>query len=507
MYSDWGLLEEWAEDSGKKLADLMVDGNALRGAFDATGVKPVDLVLILQDRGTGQRGNKNILVELRPFGETAVNSYAMNLLVEQWKPSVGALESGFEALCAGTLDEAARIFENSGKKTYVRLTSKLREFQKAYAAMERGSEIVPKSRDAFVKSAVNLISDIILWMPSPDDKRISKESKGLLQQWLGEVEANLPTFGGNKRDLVAILNLCRQLDSGLGLPLLKARHPNAVWCYANYSEKYRRTPAWAIPVDVWIDAETGFSTIVELRTNNRRFIFIPHGAAYFGNAVYGKRIKLSGFFIQENEVSNKEFLQFCDETGWQRPEHLVRREGPNCHEDQPVTNVSFLDAANYCKWLNRKINESVGTLRWKCRLPSEAQWERACRLNFPFTYPWGQSTENVDSLARRKLGAPEKVMRLSHDISIAGVMGLGGNVSEWCIDGWSKLPGTKIMDGAVDPVLDSTWDTRKVSKGACYFSEDPSEFQIHTRQPFEPGNRDKWLGFRPVIFMKGESKQ
>jgi formylglycine-generating enzyme required for sulfatase activity len=383
---------------------------------------------------------------------------------------------------------------------------KLYAFGKSCKDILSGTKLMPEERAIFAKCASDIISDKTIWMPlTENDKRIAERNKTVIKTWIQSIEAYYSSLVGNKRDLIELLNICITLDIGLGLPPINTRYPDAVSYYSNYAEKYRREPEWGIPLDIWIDADTGFSLLIEDRVSGAKFIYIPEGYSFFGDPLGDIKIQLSGFYIQKTEVSNKEFLKFCQETSWQYPEHLIRRDSYSTHDDQPVVNVSFIDASNYCKWLNSKYKKSSSKEQWKCLLPSEAQWEKACRLGFPFLYPQGELSHNFNTLFIRKQGEPEKVMRLSHDIAVSGVMGLGGNVSEWCIDGWTDKPENLVSKRDIDPILSNKKDTRKVIKGTTYFSNSPKEFQIYYRQAREPGNFDKALGLRPVVFTKNKN--
>jgi formylglycine-generating enzyme required for sulfatase activity len=88
---------------------------------------------------------------------------------------------------------------------------------------------------------------------------------------------------------------------------------------------------------------------------------------------------------------------------------------------------------------------------------------------------------------------------MSEDLSIYFISGLGGNVREWCRDGWTEKPVETVAEGAWNPLMNVQWDTRHVVKGGCYFSDEPEEFHVYGRRGFEPENTGKNLGFRIVF--------
>lgn len=95
-----------------------------------------------------------------------------------------------------------------------------------------------------------------------------------------------------------------------------------------------------------------------------------------------RRINLPAFHIAQGTVSNDEYLEFVQDTGYNRPKHWQQSTGsfPSHLRDLPVVNVSFADAEAFCQWSNT-------------RLPTNDEWERAARGNDGRAYPWGVAWE------------------------------------------------------------------------------------------------------------------
>ena len=174
-----------------------------------------------------------------------------------------------------------------------------------------------------------------------------------------------------------------------------------------------------------------------------RLISIPDGSFKMGNASGDSTekpvhtVRINGFRIAETEVTQKQW-------------HLVMGSTPSYFEacdNCPVDSVSWNDVQNYFK----KLNEQTG-LRF--RLPSEAEWEYACRSAGKDEKYCGGDDES--KLAWYGNNSDEK----THSVAQKQANGLGlydmsGNVWEWTQDCWHDS-----YDGA-----SSNGQARE--KGAC----------------------------------------
>jgi len=134
-------------------------------------------------------------------------------------------------------------------------------------------------------------------------------------------------------------------------------------------------------------------------------------------------IDLPGFYIQEFEVTNREFKDFIDATGY-RPlddknylAHWELATYPEWATEFPVVWVSVNDAENYCQWRQGF-------------LPSEDQWEKASRAATGSAFPWGNEAPGPETSNFGRDQA-EPVGNRSGDVSPFQVYDLGGNVREW----------------------------------------------------------------------------
>lgn len=160
------------------------------------------------------------------------------------------------------------------------------------------------------------------------------------------------------------------------------------------------------------DFQMGFTT-QELSDIHRRHADWPE--AHLAAQTAAHRVHVNGFWLYRYEVTVSQYRQFCWMTG--RPE-------PAGAHDLPITNVTWTDAAAYCKWAGGQ-------------LPSEAEWEYAARGTDGRRYPWGNDWDARQwSYGNTLLPAGSQPL----NISPFGIHDLGGNVSEWCEDTIAATP-------------------------------------------------------------------
>ncbi|TEU19496.1 MAG: hypothetical protein E3J21_03515 [Anaerolineales bacterium] len=151
-----------------------------------------------------------------------------------------------------------------------------------------------------------------------------------------------------------------------------------------------------------------------------------------------REVDLPAFEIDKFEVTNADFAQFVEATGYQTDAEKEGRtknwrgaaEGKDNH---PVVFVSWNDAMAYCQWLDK-------------RLPTEAEWEKAARGTDGRMYPWGNewdpSKANVKDTGLRGTAA---VGSFGAGASPYGVEDMAGNVWEWAADWYEACPGSSYQ--------------------------------------------------------------
>ena len=169
------------------------------------------------------------------------------------------------------------------------------------------------------------------------------------------------------------------------------------------------------------------------------------------------------------------------------PEFTWKSMGFERGDDRPVVNVSWNDARAYCSWLSGKEGR-------RYRLPTEAEWEHACRAGSAGRYSWGDdaATQNEHSWTRANAGGggPHPVAQLKPNAW--GLYDMLGNVYEYCQDVFVAAPYDPAQ--SVDPKGPEMGESRVVRSGS--WGTDP----MHPRCAFRGGasttHRNMRDGFR-----------
>jgi len=160
-------------------------------------------------------------------------------------------------------------------------------------------------------------------------------------------------------------------------------------------------------------------------------VFIPEGCFLMGsetgqdNERPVRRVWVDTFWLAATQVTNADYARFVDATGAGAPPWW--NDAAFCHPEQPVTGVSWDEAAKYCEWLRSMSGRGY-------RLPSEAEWERAARGGQEQKlFSWGdEPPHSLPNYAERWKTGPERVRQYAPNDF--GLYDICENVHEWCLD-------------------------------------------------------------------------
>lgn len=196
------------------------------------------------------------------------------------------------------------------------------------------------------------------------------------------------------------------------------------------------------------------------------------------------RVSTSAFDIAIIAVTRQEYERFLQDTDRQRPRDW---SDPNFADpDQPVVGVNWFDATAYCEWISKGAGRTF-------RLPTEAEWERACRGGLEDTqFSWGDDDPDSFEYYRGEWKTPHPVSEGSPNGF--GLYHMGDNVHEWCLDWYD--PSYYAVSPEHDPPGPSS-GTRRVSRGGSWRHRVKASRNAH-RSSLPPEFRYTDYGFRLV---------
>ncbi|ACF44188.1 formylglycine-generating enzyme family protein [Pelodictyon phaeoclathratiforme] len=236
-------------------------------------------------------------------------------------------------------------------------------------------------------------------------------------------------------------------------------------------------------------------------------------------------VKIADYSLYKFAVCVGDFKRFIDDSGYKTDAEKEnfsfvydgksgkRKDGINWSHDlsgnvrepsaynHPVLHVSWNDAEAYCAWLSKKTGNTF-------RLPTEAEWEFACRAgsekpfhtgdnlttgqaNYNGNYPFNNSVKGIF----RKNTLPVD----SLEPNVWGLYNMHGNVWEWCSDMYGKNYYDECRaKGTVENPEGPTTGSHRVIRGGGW-----NYVAVYCRSAYRdnnaPGYRYDLVGFRPVF--------
>lgn len=162
---------------------------------------------------------------------------------------------------------------------------------------------------------------------------------------------------------------------------------------------------------------------------------------------------------------------------------------------QPALSMSQYAAKQYTKWLSLLTGQFY-------RLPSEAEWEYACRAGTTTAYSYGDDPQTLTKHAWVYENAEDDYATSKVDALQAnpwGLYGMHGNVSEWVLDQYDAEHYAKFAGQTVSVDEFISWPTKlfpRVLRGGSWSSEDPADCRSAARRRSDD---DVWRSYDPNI--------
>ncbi|HEV3298860.1 MAG TPA: formylglycine-generating enzyme family protein [Planctomycetaceae bacterium] len=204
-----------------------------------------------------------------------------------------------------------------------------------------------------------------------------------------------------------------------------------------------------------------------------------------------------GFWLGQHEVTQAEWQRVMQTTPWSGKENV--KEGDN----HPATYVSWDDAKKFCDRLTESEHRG-GRLPtdWAYSLPTEAQWEYACRGGAKSRFSFGDNDSELGNYAWSKENAWDAGEKYAHAVGQKkanpwGLYDMHGNVWEWCRDWYADK-----LSGGADPQGPSEGSDR-VNRGGGW-SYAAWNCRSANRSGNTPVLRSSDLGFRVALESVGK---
>ncbi|MBK8000612.1 MAG: formylglycine-generating enzyme family protein [Verrucomicrobia bacterium] len=206
-----------------------------------------------------------------------------------------------------------------------------------------------------------------------------------------------------------------------------------------------------------------------------------------------------GFWMGKYEVTQGEWKRVMGAI----PGKLIAGEG----DDFPVYWINYAEAEEFCRRMTERASSS-GELPagGEFRLPTEAQWEYACRAGTTTAFSFGDAlTDREANIGKPYDGTPDGTPGTaaskvgSYPANAWGLHDMHGNEFEWCRDWYhAMLPGGIDPDVQVQGVPNRDGTYSRVRRGGAWM-DSPAFCRSSMRLRYEPPRRADHIGFRVVV--------
>jgi formylglycine-generating enzyme required for sulfatase activity len=200
------------------------------------------------------------------------------------------------------------------------------------------------------------------------------------------------------------------------------------------------------------------------------------------------------YFLGMTEVTQGQYEKVMGTNPSYFQKRVIRKSDSSMY---PVEQVSWDDAVEFCKKLSDLPEEKAAGRVY--RLPTEAQWEYACRAGSKSAYSFGASLKSLGDYAWFERNSDEHTHPVGEKKPNAwGLYDMHGNVWEWCSDWYGDYPKVAVSD-PTGPIAGEL----RIQRGGCWR-------YTYCRSAYR-GRRDSWsiynnYGFRVAMNVPEKKK-
>jgi formylglycine-generating enzyme required for sulfatase activity len=233
-----------------------------------------------------------------------------------------------------------------------------------------------------------------------------------------------------------------------------------------------------------------------------KLVLIPKGTFTMGPTIEEKvlfgheeqhEVTISqDYYLGVTEVTQAQYEKMMGKN----PSYFQGAKVGNANTDLPVENVSWDDAVEFCKKLSDLPEEKKAGRVY--RLPTEAEWEYACRSGSKSAYSFGESSKSLGDYAWFDENSNGQTNPVGQKKPNAwGLYDMLGNVWEWCSDWYDEYPKGAVSD-PTGPIKGSV----RVYRGGSWRNV-PAGCRSAGRRRSAPSLRGDDLGFRVALSPSG----
>lgn len=201
------------------------------------------------------------------------------------------------------------------------------------------------------------------------------------------------------------------------------------------------------------------------------------------------RVEARPFWITRTEITNEEYARCVRAGACEEPENA--RWKTQGYGREPVTNVDWMQARAYANWVGG-------------RLPTEAEWEKACRGATGGLFPWGNSMPQAALLNYGPVGLNGPTVVGSFLPGAYGLYDMAGNIEEWTASLWGsdrESPAFRYpyVSGDGRENADAPDEVFRIVRGGAFGSSDLTGVRCVRRGKAPLGIRFENVGFRVAL--------